>query len=351
MDVKIEKSLLNKIQKLRIRNGTFVNISLIRKLFIENNKNLINISLEYINMTDIGFKGLLSCLIKNPNITNTLEYLSLEGNKITTVKYDEEESKNQNTYFQKLMTLNLAKNIIYKFEFFLNVLAKLKFLDLTSNNISTAFFMETAIAYKDKLILLNDNIFMTNNKNNTNTYIKYLNERFPHLDYEINNLNLINTYDIENITHFENLKLSKNVILSLIKLDLSFCALNTEVLIKFFINNQNFISLRNLNLRYNNIKIDFFEKIMSNEKICLDSINFIDLSENVIICDSLEQMENLAKFIQKYNRLKNMQLFNTGFLSDLINNKKFKKEKFQKVLLEFKQNLEDNKRDFKFITN
>jgi hypothetical protein len=191
IDFKIESSKLNRIKKLKVQKGGYINILTMSKLFIEYNKNLSSLSLEFINMTDIGFQLLISSLIKNPNITNTLEYLSLEGNRITIVKYDKEDNKNQNQFFQNLKTLNLAKNAIYKFEFFLEVLPKLKFLDLSSNDLPTGCFMEKAIKqdFKDKLVLLNDNMFITNSSNNNKIYIDYLNKRLPIFDFEIKNLN------------------------------------------------------------------------------------------------------------------------------------------------------------------
>ena len=80
--------------------------------------------------------------------------------------------------------------------------------------------MEKAINkhFKDKLVLLNDNMFITNSKNYNNTYINYLNERLPKFDFEIKNLNLNFTYDIEKQSNLEKLKLSTNVVISLINL-------------------------------------------------------------------------------------------------------------------------------------
>ena len=356
LDSKSENISLNQIQKLKIQKGNSVNISSISKLFIINNKNLISLSLEYVNMTDIGFNTLLLSLIKNSNITNTLEYLSLEGNRITMVKYDRENNKIQNQYFLNLRTLNLSKNELYKFDFSLNnnALPKLKFLDLSSNNIPTGSFMEMSIIYKNKLILLNDNMFITNNQENNIIYVKYLNERLPTFDYEINNLNLSFAYDIENQSYLEKLNLSINVTISLVQLDLSFCGLYTDVLVKFFNNNPKFLSLYYLNLRYNNLKGDFFEKILSNDEICFDNINFIDLSENEIVCESLDKLKHLENFIEKHNYLEKMDLINTGFLTDLIENIKDSNpnsEQFKDVLFKLKKNLEENKREFKFTVN
>ena len=76
----------------------------------------------------------------------------------------------------------------------MNALPKLKFLDLTSNNIPTGSFMDSVIKLKDKLVLLNDNMFITNSQNNNIKYIKYLSEKLPTFDTEIKNLNLSGQY-------------------------------------------------------------------------------------------------------------------------------------------------------------
>ena len=345
---------LNMLRKLKMQYGAYINISKISKIFIENNNNLTSLSLEDINLTDLGFKSLISSLIKNQSITKTLEYLSLEGNKISMVKYDNEHVSLQYKYFQKLKWLILSRNNIYKFDFVLNALPNLKFLDLTSNDIPTSSFMEIAIKEKGKLVLLNDNMFITNSPNNNDIYIEYLNERIPKFDTQIKNLNLNFTYDIGRQNNLEQLKLTNNVALSLIKLDLSFCGITTGVLVNFFKKNPKFICLKQLILKYNNIKADFFEKIIDIAEICLDSINFLDLSENEIICGTVQKMESLYKFIEKNKYLETFRLINSNFFSDLITKMKDfhqDSDKFKKVLDNLLKNMTETKRSFKFIIN
>jgi hypothetical protein len=345
---------LNMLRKLKMQYGAYINISKISKIFIENNNNLTSLSLEDINLTDLGFKSLISSLIKNQSITKTLEYLSLEGNKISMVKYDNEHVSLQYKYFQKLKWLILSRNNIYKFDFALNVLPNLKFLDLTSNDIPTSSFMEIAIKEKGKLVLLNDNMFITNSPNNNDIYIEYLNERIPKFDTQIKKLNLNFTYDIGRQNNLEQLKLTNNVALSLIKLDLSFCGITTGVLVNFFKKNPKFICLKQLILKYNNIKADFFEKIIDIAEICLDSINFLDLSENEIICGTVQKMESLYKFIEKNKYLETFRLINSNFFSDLITKMKDfhqDSDKFKKVLDNLLKHMTETKRSFKFIIN
>ena len=349
-----EEVPLNMLKKVKIKYGAFIVINKLSPVFIEKNNNLKSLSLEDVNMTDLGFKALILCLIKNESITNTLEYLSLEGNKITMIRYDSENGKFQDRYFQNLKWLNLSRNNIYKFEFYLDALPKLKFVDLTNNNIPTASFMEIAMKSKDKLVLFNDNMFITNSQNNNNIYINYLNERMPKFDTEIKTLNLNFTYDIENQTNLEQLKLSNNVLLSLIKLDLSFCGLRTDVIINFFKNNPKFILLKELILKYNNINYAFFENIMNIDDICLDNLNHLDLSENEIICNTPEKMESLYNFIEKNRYLEVIQFINSNFFSDLIDKMKenfSKSAQFKEIFNKLLKHITENKRSFKFIVN
>jgi hypothetical protein len=270
------------------------------------------------------------------------------------VRYDSAHSKFQDRYFQNLKWLNLSRNNIYKFEFFLKALPKLKFIDLTTNNIPTASFMDFAIKSKDKLVLFNDNIFITNSQKNNEIYINYLNEIMPKFDTEIKTLNLNFTYDIENQTNLAQLILSKNIIFSLIKLDLSFCGLRTDVLINFFKNNPKFISLKQLILKYNNIKSDFFEKIIAAEEVCMDNINFLELSENEIICGTVQKIESLYKFIEKNKYLEAIRLINSNFFTDLIDKMKDNNkdsEKFKKFFDKLLKLTTETKRSFKFTIN
>ena len=142
----------------------------------------------------------------------------------------------RNKNFNKLIQFNLYKNNIYKFEIPLAKMPALKLLDLSSNNILTGAIMENMIKVKDKIVLFNDNIFITNNYNNANIYIDYLNKQLPKLDFSLKVLHLGFTYTKEKLDVLEQLKLSSVIKISLIKLDLSFCGLKTDILINFLRN-------------------------------------------------------------------------------------------------------------------
>ena len=59
IEYKLNMMKLNKLKKLKMKNGDFINTMVISKLFIENNANLVSLTLDNINMTDLGFESIL----------------------------------------------------------------------------------------------------------------------------------------------------------------------------------------------------------------------------------------------------------------------------------------------------
>ena len=345
---------LNKIKKIKIISGQCLNPIYLSEFLLKETKCLISLSLEKINMTDYGLKKLMQIFQKNPVFLDTLEYLSLAGNCISKVKkdlFEPEEMRNKN--FTKLIQFNLYKNNIYKFEIPLEKMPALKLLDLSSNSILTGAIMENMITVKNKIVLFNDNIFITNNYNNANIYIDYLNKQLPKLDFSLKVLHLGFTYSKEKLDVLKQLKLSSIIKLSLIKLDLSFCGLKTDILINFLKNNYGLFSLKKLNLKYNNIDSDIFTKLNCDE-ILLENINTIDLSENNIACIKFRDNENLVKLIKKYNNLEMIKLLNSKYFESWIENISPSNDtdsKFNNLFQDLKSFLRKNNRRFLFVIN
>ena len=351
---KLNQVKLKKIKKIKIFSGQCLNPIYLSEFLLKETKCLISLSLEKINMTDYGLKKLMQIFQKNPVFLDTLEYLSLAGNCISKVKndlFEPEEMRNKN--FNKLIQFNLYKNNIYKFEIPLAKMPALKLLDLSSNNILTGAIMENMIKVKDKIVLFNDNIFITNNYNNANIYIDYLNKQLPKLDFSLKVLHLGFTYTKEKIDVLEQLKLSSVIKISLIKLDLSFCGLKTDILINFLKNNYGLFSLKKLNLKYNNIDNEIFTKLNCDE-ILLENINTIDLSENNIACLKFQSNENLVKLIKKYHNLEMIKLLNSKYFESWIENISRKNDtdsKFNNLFQDLKSFLRKNNRRFLFVIN
>ena len=349
---KLRKIELNKIEKLKFITGKYFYPGILLNLFLNTTDCLVNLALEKVNISNIGLNKLMQIFKRKPNILDTLEYLSLAGNSISAVKSDifkSDEMKNKT--FKKLKIMNFHKNNIYKFEIGLDKMPELILLDLTSNSILTGTTMENMIKEKGKLVLFNDNIFITNNFNNNKTYIEYLNRQLPNLDFGVKALHLGFTYDKEKELLLESLNLSPSMKISLIKLDLSFCGITTKVLTNFLKNNYGLFSLKKLKLKYNNLDSKIFENLLS-DQISLDKLNVIDLSENEIPCKEYDEAEGLVKFIEKYQNLEQVKFMNSCFIdrwTTAISPDLDIGGKFRKLYTGFKDNIKRDNRKFIFI--
>ena len=325
-------------------------INELSRILITDNEFLLNLSLEKIGMTNIGFQYLMNNFYLKEKVIENLEYLSLSGNEITSI--NGENKDNEKKIFKKLKIFDLSKNRINKFEMSLKKFPTLKFLDLSSNNILRSTLMDNIIKQeKNKVFLFNDNIFITNFQNNNDKYNDYLNKNLPKLDCGLKNLNLCFTYDIKNQKSLEKLRLSPTIKISLIKLDLSFCGLSTDLIINFLKNNFGLFSLQKLKLDYNNIESDIFIKLLYDE-ILLENLNVLDLSENIIKVDKIEENEALLNLIKKYTNLKSIKLRNSYFFESWdyhVSLDSGDSEKYREIYTRLLKDLSAKNRIFKFI--
>ena len=341
----------NNIGKLKFISGRYLNPQNLLDLFLNNNEHLIHLSLENVNFSNVGFKLLMKIFKLRPIFFETLEYLSLARNAISAIATDIFSSKEmKEKKFKKLKVFNLYKNNIYKFHISLDRMPELKLLDLSSNSLLTGTTMERMIKEKDALILFNDNIFITNNFNNNNKYIDYLYKTLPHFDLGIKVLHLGFTYDKETQENLKLLKLSPVLNISLIKLDLSFCGITNDMIIKFLKNNYGLFSLKSLNLKFNNLNSNIFSEFVD-EGILLEKLSDLDLSENELPCRKYEENVGLIKFIEKFKSLEKILLMNSKFIDFWIVNisPDLDRTGFRRLFLEFINKLKLDKRGFKII--
>jgi len=338
----IEYIKFNKIEELKIKSGS-LNIILLSDLFLANTTNLKILSLEKINMNNNGFNILFGILQK---YFDSLEYLSLAKNSITEVKNIFNVEENIPKSFSNLKYFNLHKNSICFFGIDLEKFPKIKLLDLTSNSFNNGFIMNKMFAKKGSLVLFNDNIFISNCEENNNIYTDYLKERLKDLNFGLKILHLCFTYNEKTLNQLEKLELSPRIKVSLIKLDLSFCGLKTDTVIKFFKKNI-FISLKILDLKYNNIKSDIFEELVCDDEINLEKLTSLNLSENYIDCQKYEENEYLIKFIEKYEKLEVIKLYYCSFFdiwSMNISSDVDIEGKLRKLYGGFKDKIENNRK-------
>ena len=353
---------ITNIKDVKIKNGRIGNLNnlkILSYIFINNNESLLHLSLEKINMTDFGFRILMENLYKNDNILNNLEYLSLSGNKITSIASINEEKKKEEKQeekkiikkFNKLKIIDLSKNDIYKFEIQFTKFPELKVIDLSSNSIPSSLSMENIFdKEKNKLVLFNNNIIITNCQRFNTKYNEYLHKILQKLECELKILNLCFTYNMNNKNYFEKLRLSPSIKISLIKLDLSYCGLLTDEIINFLKNNFGLFSLQKLNLNYNKSKSNIFEKLLSDE-IMLENLNVLDLSHNEIDCNEYEENEFLVKCIKKYTNLKSIKLIYSNFYGvwDLNISIDNEYKGIRKLYINLLDEIKKNNRTFKII--
>jgi hypothetical protein len=345
---KIEYIKFNKIEELKIKSGC-LNIIFLQDLFLASTTNLRSLKLEKVNMSNIGLNILFGIL---PKYFKSLEYLSLAKNSITEVKniFNIEE-ENILKSFSNLKYFNLHKNSIYKFGIDLEKIPQMKLLDLTSNSFNNDCIMTDMLKKKNNLVLFNDNIFISNCEENNNIYIDYLKKRLKVLNFGLKILHLCFAYDEKTQIKLEKLELSPSIKVSLIKLDLSFCGLKTNTVIKFLKKNYGLFSLKVLDLKYNNIESDIFEKCNCDE-INLEKLTSLNLSENQIDCQKYEENEYLIKFIEKYEKLKVIKLYYClffNFWNMNISSKVDSEGKLRKLYEGFKLYLNKRNRKFKFM--
>jgi len=357
-NINISKAKLEKIEELKFESGNFSNNIILLNIFSSQTVNLRSLTLQKVRMNNLGLNKLMEILKK---FNDSLEYLNLSNNLISVIDFsmfllDETGEKT----FNQLKYLNFSNNNIYHIAYI--KFPNIKVIDLTGNNIFNNTTMSFFLKDKGKIGFFNNNLFISNCEKNNRKYLEYLNRILPTLNYELKFLNLRFTYNKENQIELEKLKLSPKVKISLINLDLSYCGLKTDTVINFLKNNSGLYSLKKLNLKYNNIEIDFLKKINCNE-IKLDNLKSINLNENSISFDDaneenesfilnfLDINTSLIDFIQKHQNLQQLKLVYSGFLKNwMISFYSYYdvEGKLKNLYLNLKKYLEENKRKFIF---
>ena len=262
---------------------------------------LQNIYLQKCFIDDESLSQFFKYLAEKPKLMESLQNISFSGNEITSVSMDSLIEKK--CIFQSLEVLDFSKNNIFDFcsENF-KLLLNLKILDLTDNNLTNYTFFEGIKSLKNiKCILfLCNNMFLINNKNNTNRYLKYLNEKLENYNSKVRKINLSFLFDKISKPIMLKLKLSPMIKISLMKLNLSFCGLDNETVCKFLNNNFGLLSLKILNLRNNFI------------------LKCLDLSLNEFHPLTFEDYQNIEYFVNKHPNLRKIKFQETIFLQDLL---------------------------------
>ena len=292
---------------------------------------LQNLYLQKCLIDDESLSQLFTYLSEKPKLLESLQNISFAGNEITTVNMKQLIDKK--CTFQSLEVLDFSKNSIYEFgiENF-RLLQNIKILDLSDNNLTNYSLFENVKSMKKiKCILfLCNNIFLSNNKNYTNKYMKYLYEKLENYNSKIKKINLTFLYDVISKENILRLKLSPMIKISLIKLNLSYCGIDNELACKFLNNNFGLLSLKVLILSRNFIDLKFFE-LSKKIEIALEKLECLDLSLNDIHSLTYEEYQNIEFFINKHIHMKRIKLQETIFSQNLLVLSQSEPEKFGEI--------------------
>ena len=279
---------------------------------------LQNLYLQKCFIDDEALSQFFKYLSERPKLLESLQIMNFSGNEISTVNFESLIEKE--CQFKSLEILDFSKNSIFEFglENF-KLLQNIKILDLTNNNLTNYTFFENIKSQKNiKCILfLCNNIFLTNNKNNTNKYLTYIHDKLANYNSKIKKINLSFMYDKSTKPILLKLKLTPIIKISLIKLNLSYCGLDNEIVCDFLNNNFGLLNLKILNLCNNFIELKFFQ-LIKNVDLSLEKLTCLDLSLNNIHSLTYDDYQNIELFVNKHPDLKKIKMQETIFLQELL---------------------------------
>ena len=293
------------------------------------------IDIQNCKMNDKDFLEFFYYLGQKKYLQDSLQYLGFSGNELTYINLKRFILKGGE--LKNLKYFDLSKNNIYEFvtDNF-KAIPLLKVLDLSDNNISNYVFFDSIYSlYKKKqmpcMVLLSNNIFVSNNKINNREYRKYIYQILTTFKYKIKKVNLSLLYNKDNIEELTTLRISPSVKISLVKLNLSFCGLKTEAVWKFFQNNFGLLNLVSLDLSYNFISNNFFS-LCAGQDILLEKLKVIDLSMNLIKCKNMNELNQIEIFINNYQKLKKIKIQRNEFANDIITLYKSNTKEIDKII-------------------
>ena len=287
-----------KIKKGRLPLGYFFDTIIGQTSFLK----IIN--MHNCKITDKDFMDFFYYLNKKVYLQDSLQYLGFSSNDLTYINIKRFTQKGGS--LKNLEYFDLSKNNIYEFvtDNFV-ALPMMNVLDLSDNNISNYSFFDSIYSLYKKnkmpcLVLLSNNIFVSNNKYNNKEYRKYIFQCLSNFEYKIKKVNFSLLYNKDNNEDLITLRISPSVKISMIKLNLSYCGL-----------------LVSLNLSHNFITNNFF-KLCAGPDILLEKLKIINLSMNQINCKEINDFKQIENYINNYQKLKRIKMQENTFMNDLF---------------------------------
>ena len=314
--------------------------------FPENKKfKLLHIKLEGLKLITESFLKIMSNLLFNESITETLETLSFKKNKISeiniigslTKKCQDNDIDEFNPFiklnFKNLKELDLGENLISYFKVDdIKFFPSIKILYLSDNNLIYQNDYDGLKQMNKNAILLTVGNYFVLKSLVRNDYIKELIKRLKKVnDYPIKKLSFNYLFGKKNIDLFQDIDLN-NFKKNLKYLYLGNCSLTNEIIIDFFKNKFQMSKLKKLFINGNQLNDIFFSLYIESElHLILKNLKYLDLSNNDDI--EFKNLEIFYKFIS-LTEIKELILFHTKFEDYVLNN-------IKEIIIDNKKNNEN----------
>ena len=309
------------LEKLIINGAYNFDIKMLEYL----SKNITKLILSNNNFVNSDFQIIMSSyIIKSDTMRRNLVLLSFSNNCISKVDLESlVHHPKQNFY--SLKELDFHKNKITKFKINQEYFLELKTINCCYNKFSRSYFD----GYKNLLALLSGNLFLTD----INICKKYYTKLSKQLnEYKISLTNLSLSYLPKNFCgkYLSNIIINDNILISLKKIDLSYNDLDCDILFNFISNNKGCLYLKKINLSGNKLDDTFFKRFLEMklnniftrlQKINLNSnligggnnIDIIDLGEEPITTKDENKMDVyklrlIYKFIEMNKNLSQLSI-------------------------------------------
>jgi hypothetical protein len=241
----VETLVMNGIYNLKIEMLEFLPNN-ITKLILSNN-----------NFVNYDFQNIMkNYIVKSDSLRRNLVLLSFSNNKISKVDL-ESLVHHPKQSFISLKELDFHKNKICKFSINEDLFLELKIINCCYNKFSKNYFS----GYKNILSLLSGNLFLTD----LECCQKYYNSLCNQLNAKTISLTQLSLSYLPNEfcgKFISTIIINDNILLSLKKLDLSYNNLNCDTLFTFINNNKGAIYLKKLNLSGNKLDDNFFKRFL-----------------------------------------------------------------------------------------
>ena len=269
----VETLVMNGIYNLKIEMLEFLPNN-ITKLILSNN-----------NFVNYDFQNIMkNYIVKSDSLRRNLILLSFSNNKISKVDL-ESLVHHPKQSFISLKEFDFHKNKICKFSINEDLFLELKIINCCYNKFSKNYFS----GYKNILSLLSGNLFLTD----LECCQKYYNSLCNQLNAKTISLTQLSLSYLPNEfcgKFISTIIINDNILLSLKKLDLSYNNLNCDTLFTFINNNKGAIYLKKLNLSGNKLDDNFFKRFLDLKlpKI-FTRLQKINLNSNLIGGDRIKQ--------------------------------------------------------------